>query len=146
MMRRRDFVTAAASAAALFEAAGASAQAPKGNLEDMHPAKYKALEASTLQCIAAGEDCMRHSLSMFSMNDTSMAGVANTVTQLLAVCRALLTVAALNSPFTAELAKTTADVCGAAEKECRKYYDRYPECKACADACKACAADCLKVK
>jgi Cys-rich four helix bundle protein (predicted Tat secretion target) len=143
-MKRREFITAAGSASVLFQATSANAQKP--NMEDMHPAKYKALEASTLQCIAAGEDCMRHSLSMIAMNDTSMAGVANSVTQLLAVCRALLTLAALNSPFTVEMAKTTADVCGAAEKECRKYYDKYPECKACADACKACAADCLKVK
>jgi len=142
-MMRRDFITAAGVAAALASATESQAQK---NLEDMHPPKYRALEASTAKCIADAEDCMRHSLSMFSMNDTSMAGVANAILQVKAICEALLTLAAMNSPFTADLAKTTAAVCKAGETECRKFYDKYAECKACADSCRACADDCLKVR
>lgn len=82
---------------------------------------------------------------MIAMNDTSMAGVASAVYQLKAVCQATLTLAAMNSPLVPDLARTTASACKAAEVECRKYYDKYAECKACADSCKACAEECLKI-
>ena len=113
-----------------------------GMLGDMHPPRYKALEDSTAKCVATGEDCLRHCLGMLSMKDTSMAACANSVVQLAAVCRALQTLASLNSSFTVAFAKDVGAVCTACEKECRKFADKISECKACADACKACAADC----
>jgi Cys-rich four helix bundle protein (predicted Tat secretion target) len=138
-MRRRDILTAmgVAAAAGSFEAAAQPGE--------MHPPKYKALEESTAKCVATGEDCLRHCLGMLSMKDTSMAACTNSIVQLVAVCRALATLASVNSPFTAAFAKDVANVCTACEKECRKFQDKFAVCKACADACKACAADCQKV-
>ena len=111
----------------------------------MHPPKYKALEESAASCVATGEDCLRHCLGMLSMKDTSMAACTSSVIELLAVCRALQTLASVNSSFTRAFAKDVAAVCDACEKENRKFYDKYAECKACADACKKCADECRKV-
>ena len=110
---------------------------------DLSP-KYKALEDSAAKCVSTGEDCLRHCLAMMSMKDTSMAACADSIVQLIAACRAMQTLAAVNSRFTLAFAKDVAAVCANCEAECRKFYDKYNVCKACADACKACAAECRK--
>jgi len=113
--------------------------------DEMHPPKYKSLEESSAKCVSTGEDCLRHCLAMMAMKDTSMAACADSIVQLVAACRALQTLAAVNSKFTTAFAKDTAAVCTNCEGECRKFYDKYSVCKACADACRACAAECRKV-
>jgi Cys-rich four helix bundle protein (predicted Tat secretion target) len=140
-MRRRELITNVATFAVAANATQANAQS-KG---EMHPPKYKALEDSTSKCVSTGEDCLRHCLGMMSMKDTSMASCASSVVELVAACRALQTLASVNSTFTPAFAKDVAAVCSACEKECRKFYDKYTVCKACADACKTCAEDCRKV-
>ena len=138
-MRRREILTAVG---ALAVAGGATvADAQPG---EMHPPKYKALEDSTAKCVSTGEDCLRHCLGMLSMKDTTMAGCANSVVQLVAACRALQTLASVNSTFTPAFAKDVGAVCTACEKECRKF-EKVSVCKACADACKTCADECHKV-
>jgi len=138
-MRRREIIAAAGAFAIAGSVTEATAQT------EMHPPKYKALEESTSKCVATGEDCLRHCIAMMEMKDSSMAACANMVLQLIASCRALQTLASLNSTFTAAFAKDTAAVCAACEAECRKFYTKYTVCKACADACKSCADDCRKV-
>jgi hypothetical protein len=44
-----------------------------GEMEEMHPPKYKTLEDSAAKCVVTGNDCLRHCYGMFSMKDTSMA-------------------------------------------------------------------------
>jgi Cys-rich four helix bundle protein (predicted Tat secretion target) len=139
-MKRRELIVAAATLAAATYTPPADAQA-KG---EMHPPKYKALEESTSRCVSTGEDCLRHCLAMMSMKDTSMAACANSIVELVAACRALQTLAAVNSTFTPAFAKDVAAVCSNCEKECRKFYEKYSVCKACADACHTCADDCRK--
>ena len=143
-MERREFIAVAGAVAAVASGADLFAQT-QGKPMDMHPPKYKALEESTAKCVATGEDCLRHCLGMMSMNDNSMAACANSVVQLIAACRALQTLASVNSTFTPDFAKTVGAVCHACGKECQKFYDKTPECKACADACKQCAQDCHKL-
>jgi Cys-rich four helix bundle protein (predicted Tat secretion target) len=140
-MNRRELITTVGALAFAGGIGKTSAQTPA----EMHPPLYKALAVSTAKCVATGEDCMRHCLGMYAMKDTSMADCANSVAQLIAACRALQTLASLNSSFTPAFAKDVAAVCIACEKECRKFYDKVSACKACADACKTCAADCRSV-
>ena len=137
-MKRRELI--AVVGAALVGAAEGEAQTST----EMHPPKYKALEDSAAKCVSTGEDCLRHCLAMMSMKDTSMAACADSIVQLIAACRAMQTLAAVNSRFTPAFAKDVAAVCANCEAECRKFYDKYNVCKACADACKACAAECRK--
>lgn len=138
-MKRRE-ILAAVGVAAL--AGGMQAEAQTSG--EMHPPRYKALEESTAKCVSTGEDCLRHCLGMMAMKDTSMAACAESIVELVAACRALQTLASVNSKFTPAFAKDVAAVCANCESECRKFYDKYTVCKSCADACKACAADCKK--
>jgi Cys-rich four helix bundle protein (predicted Tat secretion target) len=115
-----------------------------GEMEQMHPPKYNALEKTSIECVATGNDCLRHCLGMFAMKDTSMSKCADTAFQLVAGCSALASLAAVNSEHTAHLAKVVEMLCNDCKKEC----DNFPkivECKACGDACKACADECRKV-
>jgi hypothetical protein len=79
-MERREFVvTAAAASAAMGIVSSALAQ---GAATSMHPPKYKTLQETAGRCVATGSDCLRHCLGMMAMKDTSMAGCADTATQL----------------------------------------------------------------
>jgi Cys-rich four helix bundle protein (predicted Tat secretion target) len=142
-MTRRELmkVIGMAGVASAIVHSGVAADKPT----EMHPPKYKALEATTSKCVETGNDCIRHCLSMMKMKDTTMAQCADSSVQLVAACTALQTLASVNSPFTPAFAKDVAAVCAACEKECRKFYDKYVECRACADACKACEAECHKI-
>ncbi len=142
-MDRREFIAVAGTAAAVASTSQAFAQMAAEE-SDMHPPKYKALEKATVECIATGNDCLRHCLGMYKMKDTSMAGCADTAYQLVAACSALAALAAVNSEHTGHLAKAVAMVCTDCQKECEKY-PKVAECKTCGESCKACAAECDKV-
>src|ERR1700747_444766 len=111
-MDRREFIAATGTVAAVVSTSQAFAQAMGGGeMEEMHPPKYKALEKATIDCVATGNDCLRHCLGMFAMKDTSMAACANTAYQLVAGCAALNTIAAVNSEHTGHLAKVVEMLC-----------------------------------
>jgi len=146
-MERREFLTAVGTAAAVLSASQAIAQTAGGGMEpggDMHPPKYKALEESSAHCVATGNDCLRHCYGMLSMKDTSMAACTKSVHDLIAACAALQSLAAVNSPHTAILAKAVGMICTDCQKECEKF-PQISECKACGESCKACADECRKL-
>lgn len=143
-MERRNFLVTAAAAIGAGSAIKALAQSP-AQMEDMHAPRYKGVEETASNCVATGEDCLRHSFGMWGMKDTSMAACASAVMDLVATCRALATLAALNSQFTPAFAKDVESVCDVAEKECRKFYTVSPECKACGESCKRCSDECRKL-
>ena len=146
-MQRREFIAVGTAAVAAAGQAFAQAAAQTGNaakMEDMHPALYKDLEKATVECVATGNDCVRHCLGMFAMKDTSMTECADASLQLVAACNALATLAALNSSHVGALAKTVATIC----EDCKKQCDKFPkiaECVACGKACQKCADECRKV-
>ncbi len=145
-MDRREFIGAAGTAAAVASASKAFAQGMMGaeTEEPMHPPKYKALEKTSIECVATGNDCLRHCFGMFKMKDTSMTACADAAFQLVAGCSALASLAAVNSEHTGHLAKVVEMLCNDCKKECDKF-PKIAECKACGDACKACAEECRKV-
>jgi Cys-rich four helix bundle protein (predicted Tat secretion target) len=144
-MDRREFIAAAGTVAAIASTSQAFAQfAGGGETEEMHPPKYKALEKAAIDCVATGNDCLRHCLGMYKMKDTSMADCADSVFQLVASCEALAALAAVNSEHTGHLAKTVEMICNDCKKECDKF-PKIAVCKTCGDACKACAEECRKV-
>ncbi len=145
-MQRREFIVAIGGAAATASASQAFAQATGegGGMEEVHPPLYKSLEKSAVDCVATGNDCLRHCFGMFSMKDTSMAACANAAFQLLAACGALASLTSVNSPHAHSLAKTVEKICEDCKKECDKFA-KIVECKACSDACQKCAEECRKV-
>jgi len=144
-MDRREFIAAAGTAAAIASASQAFAQGMMAGETEapMHPPKYETLEKAAAHCVATGNDCLRHCLSMYKMKDTTMSDCADAAFQLVAACGALAALAAVNSEHTGHLAKAVAMVCKDCEKACEKY-PKIAECKACGDSCKACAAECDK--
>jgi Cys-rich four helix bundle protein (predicted Tat secretion target) len=142
-MQRREFITAVGTAAAIVAAGAPQAFAEMG-AEHMHPAKFKDLQDSAGHCVATGEDCLRHCFGMLAMKDTSMAACTDSAFQLVAACKALQSLAAVNSPHTGHFAKVVEMICTDCQKECEKF-PQYAECKSCAEACKTCAAECKKV-
>lgn len=113
-------------------------------MEEMHPPIYRNLEKASIDCVATGNDCLRHCFGMFSMKDTSMAECANSVFQLVSACDALAALTAVNSPHAHAFAKTVELVCD----DCKKQCDQFPKiaaCVACGDACKRCADECRKI-
>ncbi|WP_363351769.1 four-helix bundle copper-binding protein [Methylocystis echinoides] len=144
-MQRRAFIVAMGGvAAASASQSFAQAAGEGGGMEDMHPPLYKALEKTSIDCVATGNDCLRHCFGMFSMKDTSMAACANATYQLVAACGALAALTSVNSPHAHSLAKTVEKVCDDCKKECDKF-PKVAECKACGDACQKCAEECRKV-
>lgn len=79
---------------------------------------------------------------LLAQGDKEMASCAQSVSELLATCGALMKLASQGSKFTPALVKVTADVCASCETQCRKYENKHAECKACADACTACLKEC----
>jgi len=108
--------------------------------ESMHPARYKAPEASTAHCVSAGEGCLRHCLGMLRMRDTSMVACADVSYQMITACGALRTAASVNVPA---FARGVAQVCVDCQKECAKFPD--VECKACGASCETGGAECRRV-
>ncbi len=144
-MQRRDFIAAVGAVAAATSASRAFAQAGAGGgMEEMHPPLYGALEKTSIECVATGNDCLRHCFGMFSMKDTGMAACADAVFQLVAACNALASLAAVNSTHVPAVAKTVALICNDCKKECDKF-PKIVECKACGDACQKCADECRKI-
>jgi Cys-rich four helix bundle protein (predicted Tat secretion target) len=144
-MDRREFIAAAGTVAAAASASQAFAQGMMASeTEEMHAPKYKALEKTAIECVATGNDCLRHCLGMYKMKDTSMAECADSVYQLIAGCDALAALAAVNSEHTGHLAKVVEMLCTDCKKECDKF-PKIAVCKTCGDACKACAEECRKV-
>jgi Cys-rich four helix bundle protein (predicted Tat secretion target) len=140
-MQRREFITAVGTAAAV---AAVASPALAEQHEGMHGPKYKILAGVSGHCVATGEDCLRHCYGMFSMKDTSMTECAKSVSELIAACRALQTLAASNSDFVPAFAKVVEKVCLACKTECDKF-PKIAECVACGDSCLKCAEECRTI-
>lgn len=145
-MERREFMSAvgALAAAASVTPALAEEAGKASAAAHMHPPKYKSLTDAAGKCVVEGDNCLRHCFGMLSMNDSSMAACTSATFETIAACRALETLAAVNSSNTAAMAKVVEKICIDCKKEC----DKFPQYKECVDmgaACKACADECKKV-
>jgi Cys-rich four helix bundle protein (predicted Tat secretion target) len=142
-MERRDFVVGMATATAVAMAGSAVAQ---DHSQQSHgaAAANQGLVNTSNACISAGENCQTLCQEVLAQGDKSMAACAASVRQMLALCSALLTLAAQNAPALPKLAAVCADGCKACQAECEKHKE-HPQCKACADACVACYNECKKV-
>ena len=141
-MERREFMTTLGAVAALSVSPAFAEEG--GKPVHHHPPMYKALMESSAKCVSTGEECLRHCFGMLSMNDTSMADCTKASFDTIAACRALETLASVNSPYAASVAKAVESICLACKKECDKF-PQYSECVDMAKSCEACAAECHKV-
>lgn len=123
-------LVAAATAAALPALAREASAAPE-------PASSPnaALVRTALDCAGTGELCLKHCYAEFAKGDTMLAQCAARVAEMIPVCQALASLAALESTHLKAFARVCIDVCKACEDECRKHTAHAEICKQCADAC-----------
>ncbi len=138
-MDRRHLLMATGAA---FAATALTARADEHEHHGHHGAASP-LVASATHCVETANVCLAHCLDRLADGDKTMANCARSVTGLIAVCNALVVLAAQHSPLLPRYAAVAAEACKACEDECNKH--DHPPCKACADACKACAAECAKI-
>ncbi|RZS56891.1 four-helix bundle copper-binding protein [Sphaerotilus mobilis] len=149
-MDRRTLIQTAGTTALAAFATAAAAQAADPHAHHHgghagHGAPNAALIAAASACVSTGQACLAHCLVLLGNGDKEMAGCAQSVNQLLAVCDALHKVAAQQGPILKDLARVAAKTCEACEKECRKHASKHAECKACADSCVDCAKQCKAI-
>lgn len=157
-MDRRSFVgsTAVASLAALPAAAMAAgkeshqhhhgksvARAVPASKSGANP--FAPLMISAAECLTTAEVCLAHCLRQMEAGDTSMAQCAQAVSQMLALCRALHSLAAQQSSLTAAQANVAIEGCKLCAEACKPHAAHHAECKACHDACLRCLEACKKV-
>jgi Cys-rich four helix bundle protein (predicted Tat secretion target) len=144
-MDRRQ-VLLATTGAAMAVAATAATTAPQQPSEPHHhhDAGGSPLLASAEHCVKTGEVCQAHCFDRLAEGDKSLAACGRSVTALIAVCGALATLAAQNSPLLPHFAGVAKEQCNACEEECRKH-EKHAPCKACAEACADCANECAKI-
>jgi Cys-rich four helix bundle protein (predicted Tat secretion target) len=165
-MKRREFVqTAALSAASLsaFAAGLGTAWADDHDKHDKHDKEHKAsgtvvLAASglnkkklrevveeALDCIEEGENCLAHCAQAMSQGDATVAECQMATLNMLAVCRAMVSVASydtLKADQLRQFLNFCADVCESCAKTCEPHAKHRKECKECMQACRACAKAC----
>lgn len=95
---------------------------------------------SAMACIKVGDACNQHCIELFKTGDTTLAGCADSVQDMLVTCNALTKLAASDSRHLKAMAQLCMSVAEDCEKECRRHEAKHDECKACANAC----ADCIK--
>lgn len=145
-MQRREMLKAVAGTVAVAMTTSVMAATENHEHHHEHGASgnddFTSLVDSSADCLKTGEACLAHCITLLSQGDKEMAACAQSVSELLATCDALMKLAAQKSKFTPAMAKVTADVCSSCEKQCRKYESLHAECKACAESCAACLKAC----
>jgi len=138
-MNRREILV---GAGAVLAAAAAHAQQkkapPPAKPADPHAGHHggaSPLVDAAADCVKKGRVCLSHCLTLLGSGDTSVAGCAKSVNDMVALAEALVAVGGAGSKHTAALAKLTADVSRECEAECKKHADKHEVCKACMECC-----------
>ncbi len=141
---RRDLLLGGAGT---MMAAGVSIAATETDEHADHEhGQGQALVEAARACVAEGETCIAHCLGFFANGDTSLAGCARAVQEMVAACRAVASLATLDAKRLGEFLSPCINVCADCEQECRKHADKHPVCRACAEACARFIAEAKKVK
>ena len=148
-MQRREVLKSVAGAMAVAMATSALAATQEHEHHHDHGAadgrRYAGLIDSSSDCQKTGEACLAHCLVLLGQGDKEMAACAQSVSELLASCSALMKLASQGSTFTPAMAKVVADICANCETKCRKHENKHDQCKACADSCAACLKECKEI-
>ncbi len=91
----------------------------------------------TAECTRVGLICMQHCLNLLAKGDTSMAACAQTVNEMLAVCKGTEVLALAGSAHLSQAAALCKAVCETCEAACKVHAGHHAECGNCAAACRA---------
>jgi Cys-rich four helix bundle protein (predicted Tat secretion target) len=145
-MHRREVLVAAGVSALVWGRVGQAA--PDAGTSPRAPAPdvsgRTALIDSGTECVRLGEICLDHCLRTIAGGDTSLARCAESVTEMLAMCRALVTMAAQGSARLKDVARVCGQVCRDCEAACKVHAAHHEVCRRCMESCQACATACEK--
>lgn len=152
-MNRRHFIqsTLAASLATAATAAVAHGNHAHGSRNHARHgsaaenARFAAVHAAALSCVGAGKNCLAHCVRLLSAGDQSMAQCAKNANQMLALCTAVMDLAAQNSDLLPQVARACVKACEACAAACKEHINHHAECRACYESCVKCAQECGKI-
>ena len=101
--------------------------------------------AKAADCVSKGEACLAHCIKLLAGGDKSMGECAGAVTEMLAVCRMMSTLAAAGSAHLEAAAQLCVDTCKACLDACEPHRKHHAVCEACASACEYTGAEALKL-
>ena len=107
--------------------------------------KHRDVVDAATACVGSGETCLKHILDQSAAGDNSLAACGMRVHEMIAVCRALVTLAASDSPQLKPFAKVCIEICRSCEVECRKHEQHHAICKETADSCERVISSCEKL-
>ena len=99
------------------------------------------LIAAASECVFRANNCLQHCIVLLGQGNKTMAACAKSAMQLAAIGSALEQMAATESRHLGHLAKVVKEMCRDCEHLCKKF-EKYPECKACGEACAVCYKEC----
>ena len=143
-MTRRDLLLGGAGT--LVVASVPAETTPADEHADHEGGKNAALIDAARSCVGEGEACIAHCLGLFAAGDTSLAACAKAVTEMVAACQSVASLATLEAKRLDEFLSPCISVCADCEHECRKHADKHQVCKACAEACAGFIAQAKKLK
>lgn len=88
-----------------------------------------------MTCDAVGQACLSHCLALMAQGDSSMAGCARAVREMLGVCAAARTLMYSGSSLAAAQLAVCRDACSACRVACEPHISHHAQCAACAGAC-----------
>lgn len=135
-MTRKEMLLASGAAIAAYKTAGLLAD-PKDNRGTGIPTLDLSLAASA--CVANGERCVDHCLDLLRNGDDSLGPCSKAAHDMVAICRAMVTLAASKSPMLKKYIAICKEACETCAAECEKHKMHDP-CKRCAESCRACIA------
>lgn len=139
-MERRDVMAGAALGLGLMAMGNAQAAAEEKS-------GLTKLAKSASECAALGEACAAHCSAQMLKGDMSMAKCNAKVQEMMAMCKALVTLSSYNSAQLKKVAAVTADVCVECQKACEEHKKHFAMgmhliCKECGEACARCEKEC----
>ena len=141
-MDRREFLTGALTMAV---AAGTTPRARAAASAAARDPKLAEAVETALDCLKAGDACIRHCVDLLGQGDTTLKNCMQSVLDMSAVCDGLAKLASYADSPTPNLrayANACADYCRDCSAACKKHADHHTPCKACMESCDACLKAC----
>ena len=147
-MERRELLTAGGALAAMMVASQGRAEDMPHHHEHMGGAEWKpdaSLVKAAAECHRVGQLCLQHCLVLLGAGNSTVGNCAKSVTQMLALCDALVTLASAGGKRLPDLARVAALTCEDCEQACREHEKEHAPCHDCAESCAACIKECKRV-
>lgn len=139
-VNRRDLLAIGGMALA---SSGLGATAYAAHHEGGHAKNpWAAVVEAAADCVGKGDVCVAHCAEMLAQGKKDMGECNKKAHQMLAMCKAMRSLAAQQSPLAKDIAQACIKACEECAEACKPHAKMHADCKACMDACNECAKAC----